>query len=112
MQGPHLFLQISCGWALIHCVHALQIIGVRKDLAIILSLVTDPIEIGRGELSLAKYSVSGKELVLNPLLKVTIPEAGTRFGLAIFPSPDVTSEVPYRHLLIRTDDLNFKASDL
>jgi hypothetical protein len=85
---------------------------LRKDLAIIPSLVTDPIEIGRGELALAKYSGSGKELVLNPLVKVTIPEAGTRFVLAIFPSPDAKPEMPYRHLLIRTDDLNFKASDL
>lgn len=85
---------------------------ILQDLVIIPSLVTDPIAIKRGDLSLAKHSVSGKEMVLDPILKVTIPEIGTRFVLALFPSPDATPKMPYRHLLIRTDGLNFNASDL
>lgn len=85
---------------------------VLKDLTIIPSLVTDPMEVGRGALSLAKFTGSGKEMVLNPIVKVVIPDTGTRFVLAIFPSPNATPQTPYRHLLIRTDDLRFNASDL
>jgi hypothetical protein len=86
--------------------------NILQDLTIIPSLVTDPVAVKRGELSLAKWTGSDKTLVLNPVVKITIPDAGTRFVLALFPSPDPEAAAPYRHLLIRTDGLNFKASDL
>jgi hypothetical protein len=86
--------------------------AVLQDLNIIPSLVTDPMEVERGALSLAKFTGTGKEMALNPVVKVVIPETGTRFVLAIFPSPNATPEAPYRHLLIRTDHLRFQASDL
>lgn len=86
--------------------------GVLQDLTIIPSLVTDPIAVGRGALSLAKFTGSGKEMVQEPIVKVVIPDTGTRFVLALFPAPEGTPKAPYRHLLIRTDGLRFNASDL
>ena len=83
-----------------------------QDVKVIPSLLTDPIKVGRGELSLAKYSGSGKEAVVDPIVKFAIPAAGSRFVLAIFPSGEDPPKAPYQHLLIRTDGLVFKASDL
>jgi hypothetical protein len=85
---------------------------IMQDLTVIPSLVTDPIPVKRGALSLAKYTGSDKTLVLDPVVNITIPEAGTRFVLALFPSPDPKPASPYRHLLIRTDGLKFDTSDL
>lgn len=86
--------------------------AVLHDVKMIPSLVTDPMEVGRGELSLARWSGSGDALVLDPVVKVTIPDAGSRFVLAMFPSPDANPKTPYVHLLIRIDGLRFNASDL
>lgn len=86
--------------------------AVLHDVTMIPSLVTDPMEIGRGVLSLARWSGSGDALVLDPIVNVTIPDAGSRFVLAMFPSPDANPKTPYLHLLIRTDGLRFDASDL
>ena len=83
-----------------------------QDVKVVSSLLTDPIKVGRGELSLAKYSGSGKDAVIDPIVKFSIPAAGSRFVLAMFPSGEDPPKAPYQHLLIRTDGLVFKASDL
>lgn len=85
---------------------------VLHDIAVTPSLLSDPIEVGRGALDLARHTGSGDELVLDPILKLTIPAAGSRFVLALFPSLDDNPKAPYQHRLVRTDGLRFNASDL
>ncbi len=86
--------------------------AILQDMAIIAALVTDPIAIVRGDAFLSKQSGSGKEITHQPVLKFTIPDLGSRFVLALFPSPEANAKIPYRHILIRTDGLRFDSSDL
>jgi hypothetical protein len=82
------------------------------DLTITDSLMTEPLAIGRGELLLARQTGAADKPVFDPVLKVTIPNEGKRFVLALFSSPKPTPAKPYEFRLVRTDGLRFGASDL
>jgi hypothetical protein len=83
-----------------------------QDLKITDSLMTEPIAIGRGELLLARQTNDVDKPAFDPVLKVTIPNEGKRFVLALFSSVKPTPAKPYEFRLIRTDGLRFGASDL
>lgn len=84
--------------------------AVLHELSLIPAMVSDPIGIGRGALVLARKGGEAGEH--NPVLEVPIPDAGRRFILALFPTPNDDPGNPYQHILIRTDDLRFGVSDL
>lgn len=85
---------------------------VSHDLAITTSLVSDPLAVGRGEILLVRNPGGEAAALPAPILKLTIPEAGDRFILALFAALNPTPEKPYEHRLVRTDGLNFGASDV
>lgn len=80
------------------------------ELSLLPSMVSDPFGVGRGEIVLARKTADGEEP--DPILKLSIPDVGKRFALALFPAPEGDAKAPYRHVLIRTDGLRFGASDL
>jgi hypothetical protein len=82
------------------------------DIAVIPSLLTDPMAVNRGEITLARQSGGADKPVFDHILKVTIPATGSRFVLALFPSAEASPKAPYQHRLIRTDGLRFSASDI
>lgn len=82
------------------------------DLNITDSLMTDPIGIGRGELILAHQIGTADKPAFDPVLKVTIPNEGKRYVLALFAAPTPTAAHPYQYRLVRTDGLHFGVSDL
>jgi hypothetical protein len=82
------------------------------DLKITDSLMTEPIAIGRGDLLLARASGGTEKPAYDPVLKVTIPNEGKRFVLALFASPNPTPAKPYEFRLVRTDGQRFGSSDL
>lgn len=82
------------------------------DLEITASLMTDPLAIQRGELLIARPGGTPEKPAFDPVLKVTIPDQGKRFVLALFSSPSPTPEKPYGYRLVRTDGERFAASDL
>ena len=93
----------------------LKIVQAEKpiqDLKITDSLMTEPIAIGRGELLLARQTNGADKPVFDPVLKVSIPNEGKRFVLALFASPAPTPAKPYEFRLVRTDGRPFGASDL
>jgi hypothetical protein len=83
-----------------------------QDLEITDSLMTEPFAIGRGELLLVRQGNEAEKPVYDPVLKVTIPNEGKRFVLALFSAVQPTPAKPYEYRLIRTDGLRFGASDL
>lgn len=82
------------------------------DLKITASLMTDPLGVARGELLLARQTGTADKPVFDPVLKVTIPNEGKRFVLALFAAPAPTPAKPYQYRLVRTDGLRFGVSDL
>jgi hypothetical protein len=86
--------------------------GMLHELEIKRSLVTEPLPVARGELFLVRKSGDDPAKALDPFLKLTIPDAGKRFVLALFAAPEPTPGKPYEHRLIRTDNLQFGVSDL
>lgn len=82
------------------------------DLKVTDSLMTDPLAVGRGELVLARQLGQADPPAFDPVLKVTIPQEGKRFVLALFATPAPTPATPYQYRLVRTDGLRFGASDL
>ena len=84
--------------------------GTPHDIDLVPSMVSDPIGIGRGELILTRReaAVAGA----SPLLRIPLPDGGTRFALVLWPAAASETDRVYRHILIRTDDLRFNTSDL
>jgi hypothetical protein len=82
------------------------------DLEITTSLMTDPLAVQRGELLLARPGGTPEKPTFDPVLKVTIPDQGKRFVLALFSAPRATPAKPYEYRLVRTDGDRFGASDL
>lgn len=74
--------------------------------------MTDPLAVRRGELLLARPGGTPEKPVFDPVVRVTVPETGNRFVLALFASPKPTPAKPYEFRLIRTDGETFGASDL
>ena len=83
------------------------------DLKITDSLITDPLEVSRGDLMLARQGGSAEKPVFDPVLKLAIPAEGKRFVLALFSSPSADpGQAPDQYRLVRTDGLRFGSSDL
>lgn len=85
---------------------------ILHDLKVTPSLMTDPLGVGRGKLLLARETSGEDKAAFDPVVTVTIPAAGKRFVLALFPAPKPTAARPYQHRLIRIDNLRFGVSDL
>lgn len=85
---------------------------VLHELKVTDSLMTDALPVGRGDLFLARQIAGGDKPTFDPVLKVTIPNEGKRFVLALFASSAPTPAKPYEYRLVRTDGLRFGISDL
>lgn len=85
---------------------------VLHELKLRPSLVTDPLKVTRGPLVLARERTVDGEVVHEPVLKMSIPGAGRRFVLALFPSAEPDPAQPYQHRLLRIDGKRFETSDL
>jgi hypothetical protein len=86
---------------------------VAHDLNITDSLMTEPLPITRGELLLlARQAGDAENPAFEPVLRVTIPNEGNRFALALFASLGQTPAKPYEYRLVRTDEKSFGTSDL
>lgn len=83
---------------------------VLHQLELIPSMVSDPLGIGRGTLIVARHAEGDQPP--KPLIGIPVPDAGTRFALALFPAAAADSENVYQHILIRTDNLRFDIADL
>lgn len=80
------------------------------EFSLLPSMVSDPVGVGRGEIVLARKTADAE--AIDAVLKLSIPDVGSRFALALFPAPEGDAKTPYRHILIRTDGLRFGVSDL
>jgi len=83
---------------------------VVHDIDLVRAMVSDPLGFSRGEMVLARRAVEGENI--EPLIRIPIPNVGTRFILALFPASVADPARIYEHVLVRTDNLNFKTSDL
>jgi len=83
---------------------------VVHDIDLVRSLVSDPLGFARGEIVLARRAAEGQ--TPEPLFRIPVPKAGTRFVLALFPVSDDDHKTHYQPVLIRTDNLNFNTADL
>jgi len=81
-------------------------------LALSAPLTSEPFPIGRGNLILARGELTEDGSVPDPVLKLTIPDAGRSFVLVLFPAPEGNADRPYLHRLIRTDEQPFGTSEL
>jgi len=84
---------------------------VAHDVDLTRGMVSDSLGFTRDEIVLARRAVAEGQNPA-PLIRISLPDDGTRFVLALFPTSVADHERHYEHVLIRTDNLKFNTSDL